>query len=121
MPMGLITAPKTLIQTMNNLFVDLLDKVVVFLYDILIYSRTMEEHFELLEKVFTRLYKYAFYYKPKKCSFFYKTTTFLGFKITPEGMHISDAKVQSLKGWLKPSMYGHFWVSYNISIIYQSI
>ena len=63
----------------------------------------MEEHFELLEKVFPHLHKHVFYCKLKKCSFLHNTTTFIGFSITLEGMHISDAKIQSLKVWLKPA------------------
>ena len=68
--MGLTNAPAKFMQTMNNLFVDMLDKgVIVFLDDMLIYSTMVEEHFELLEKVFTCLHKYEFYCKLKKCSF----------------------------------------------------
>ena len=85
-------------QMMNNLFVDMLDKgVIVFLDDVLIYSTMVEEHFELLDKVFACLCKYEFYCKLKMFSFLWWTTTFLGFDITPEGLQISDAKVQSLK------------------------
>ena len=52
MPMGLTNAPAMVMQTMNNLFEDMLDEgVVVFLDDILIYSTTSEGHFKLLEKV----------------------------------------------------------------------
>ena len=104
MPMGLTNALTTFMQTMNNLFVDMLDKgVIVFFYDMLIYSTMMQEHFELLEKVFTHLRKYEFYCKLKKCSFLQWTTTFLGFNITPAGLKIIDVKVRSLKEWLKPS------------------
>ena len=72
----------------------MLDKgVMVFLDDVLIYSTTAEEHFELLEKVFAHLSKYKFYCKLKKCSFLQWTTTFLGFDIMPEGLQISDSKV----------------------------
>ena len=79
---------------MKNFFVDMLDKgVVVFLDNVLIYSTMAEEHFELLEKVFAYLHKYNFYCKLKKCSFLQRTTTFLGFDITVEGLKISDAKV----------------------------
>ena len=96
--------PAIFMQTMNNLFVDMLDKgVVVFLDDMLIYSTMGGEHFELLEKVFAHLHKYKFYCKLKKCSFLWRTTTFLGFDITPEGLQISDAKVRSLKEWPKPT------------------
>ena len=96
--MGLTNAPAMFIQTMNNLFEDMLDKgVVVFLDDMLIYSTMMDKYFELLEKVFACLRKYKFYCKLKKCSFLQWTTSFLGFDITPEGLQIIDAKVRSLK------------------------
>ena len=93
-----MNASAMFMQTMNNLFIDMLDKgVVVFLDDILIYSTTAEENFVLLEKVFACLHKYKFYWKLKKYSFLWKTTTFLGFDITLESLQISDAKVWSLK------------------------
>ena len=83
---------------MNNLFLDLLDnRVVVILDDVLIYSAMVEKYFKLLEKVFSHLCKYKFYCKLKKCSFIWRTITFLGFDITPEGLQISDTKVWSLK------------------------
>ena len=104
MPMGLMDAPSMFMWMMNNLLQDMLDKgVVVFLDDMLIYSTMAEEHFTLLEKVFACLHKYKFYCKLKKCSFLQKTTTFLGFSITPERLQISDAKVRSLKEWPKPT------------------
>ena len=61
MPMGLMNAPAMFMRMMNNLFEDMLDQgVVVFLDDVLIYTTTSEEHFKLLEKVFTRLKRYEF-------------------------------------------------------------
>ena len=52
-----MNAPVTFMQMMNNLFMDMLDKgVVVFLDDMLIYSRIAEDHFELLEKLFACLF-----------------------------------------------------------------
>ena len=52
MPFGLCNAPATFMRTMNNLFVDLLDKgVVIFLDDIRIYAATVEEHDRLLREV----------------------------------------------------------------------
>lgn len=56
---------------MNRVFFDLLDKgVLVYLDDILIYSRTVEEHKVLLDKVFALLKKYKLYVKEEKCSLF---------------------------------------------------
>ena len=94
MPIGLTNVPATFMQTINGLFVEMLDKrVLVFVDNILIYSKMVEEHFKLLEKVFSRLCKYELYCKLKKCSFLQRTINFLGFDITPEGLQTSDAKV----------------------------
>ena len=93
-----MNAPATFMRTMNNLLVDMLDKgVVVLLNDILVYGTMGEEDFELLEKVFICFCMHEFYRKLKKCRFLQRTTTFLGFDITPEGLKTSDSKVQSLK------------------------
>ena len=90
MPMGLTNAPAMFMQTMINLFMDMLHNgVVVFLDEVLIYGTMLEEHFVLLEKVFPCLC----YWKLSKYSFLWRITTFLGFDITPEGLKISDAKV----------------------------
>ena len=104
MPMGLVNTLVLFMQTRNNLFMDVLYKrVVVFLDNILIYNTMVEEHFKFLEKVFTYLCKYALFCKLKKCSFLQKTTTFFGFDIAPEDMHIRYTKVRSLKELLKPT------------------
>ena len=97
MPMGLTNAPTMFMQTMKNLFSKMLySSMVVFLDNILVYSPRVKEHFMLLEKVLVYLPQYTFYCKLKKCSILCNNTTFLGFDITPEGMHISNSKVQSL-------------------------
>ena len=102
--MGLTNAPAMFMQTINNLFEDMLDQgVAVFLDDVLIYSTMLEGHFKLLKKVFACLRRYEFYCNLKKCSFLQWTTTFLGFNISPEGLKISDAKIRSLKEWPKPT------------------
>ena len=101
--MGLTNAPTTFMRTMNNLFRDMLDQgVVVFFDDVLIYSDTEEEHWQLVEQVLARLREHAFFCKLKKCSFLRASTTFLGFDVTPEGLKISDSKVKSLKDWPEP-------------------
>ena len=95
--MGLTNAPEAFMWIMNNLLGDMLDKGVVFLYDVLIYSTIVKEHFKLLEKVFACLHMYEFYCKLKKCSLLQRSTSFLGFDITLEGLQTSNAKVRSLK------------------------
>ena len=103
--MGPTNTLETFMQTINNLLIDILaKKVVLFLDDILIYCYTAEEYFKPLKKVFICLQKHTFFCKLKKCSFFQKTTIFLGFNITLEGIHISDPKIRSLKEWPKPTI-----------------
>ena len=93
-PMGLTNAPSTFMQTMKNMFPDMLNSgMVLFLDDILVYSIMVKEHFILLQKVLVCLYQYTFYCKLKKYSFLYNSTIFFGFDIMPEGVHISDLKV----------------------------
>ena len=103
MPMELTNAPATFMHTMNNLFSDILHSgVAVFLDDILVYSHMVNEHFVLLERVLVCLNQYIFYCKLTKCSFLHNSTMFLSFNVTPEGMCISDSKVQSLNKWPVP-------------------
>ena len=79
------------IHTMNNLFSDILDSgMAVFLDDILVYYHTVKEYFSLFEEVVVCLCPNIFYCKLKKCSILHNSIMFLGFGITPEGMHISN-------------------------------
>ena len=104
MLMGLTNAPAMFIQTMNNLFWNMLNYgMTVFLDNILVYSRMVDEHFTLFEKVLVCLHQHTFYCKLKKCSFLRNSTTYLGFEITPKCMHISDSKVRSLSKWPVPT------------------
>ena len=97
MLMGLMNAAAMFMQTMNNLFSNILDSgMAIFLDDILVYLCIVKKHFTLLEKVLVHLCQHIFFYKLKKSSFLYKNTIFLGFAITPESMCISYSKVWSL-------------------------
>ena len=71
MPFGLSTAPATFQRMMNTIFFEMLDHgVLVYLDDVLIYSKTVEEHKQLLDKVFKLLEINKVYLKEKKCSLF---------------------------------------------------
>ena len=90
-------------RIMNGLFVDLLDQgIVIFLYDILIYSEDVTDHFQLLATVFARLCKYEFFCKLKKCLFLKKKTSFLGFNFTNTGVHVQDTKLAAVSSWPRP-------------------
>ena len=71
MPFGLCNAPSTFQRIMNTLFHDALDRYVLcYLDDILVYSKTLEEHNSHVRDVLGRLQQYQFYCKLSKCEFF---------------------------------------------------
>ena len=71
MSFGLCNAPSTFQRTINTIFFPLLDKgVLIYLDDILIYSKTIAEHKKLLREVFALLQKHKFYVKAEKCALF---------------------------------------------------
>ena len=71
MPFGLVNAPATSVRFGAKVFDDFLDKfMVIFIDDVLVYSKTAEEHLMHLEQILQRLLKYKLYVKPKKCTFF---------------------------------------------------
>ena len=79
---------------MNRIFFDLLDNgVLCYLDDLLIYSRTVSEHLQLLDRVFALLAKHKLYLKEKKCSFFLKKVNFLGHVVSADGVAMESGKV----------------------------
>ena len=78
-PFGVTNAPAQFMNLMNDLLHDYLDEfILIFLNDILIFSRSIEEHAEHLKKVFSRLQKHQRYAKASKCQVAVKTIDFLG-------------------------------------------
>ena len=76
--------------------------VVVYLDDVLIFSRTIEDHFKHLHIIFSLLRRHQFYVKLKKCSFFQPKVTFLGHDIDEKGLHINANKLTKLMDWPVP-------------------
>ncbi|CAI5480573.1 unnamed protein product [Closterium sp. Yama58-4] len=103
MPFGLCNAPATFQAEMNHILRPLLDEcVVVYLDDILIYSKNMKEHVEHLRKVFEILRKNKFYVKLSKSDFALKKVQFLGHMVSAEGVHVDPRKIEAVKKWKVP-------------------
>ena len=97
MSFGLTIAPAFFMYLMNSIFMPELDKfVVVFIDDILIYSKNDEEHARHLWIVLTRLREHKLYAKFSKCEFWLDRVQFLGHVLTPEGISVDPSKVQDV-------------------------
>ena len=92
---------------MNKVFMEFLDKfVVVFIDDILVYSKNEEEHKEHLRLVLEKLREHQLYAKFSKCEFWLKEVGFLGHVISGEGIAVDPSKVQFVTEWLAPTSVG---------------
>ena len=104
MSFGLTNAPAYFMSMMNKVFMEFLDKfVVVFIDDILVYSKSEEEHKEHLRLVLEKLREHWLYAKFSKCEFWLKEVGFLGHVISGEGIAVDPSKVQSVTEWLAPT------------------
>lgn len=103
MPFGLTSAPATFMNLMNDIFHDLLDTcVVVFMDDILIYSKTTNEHLEHLNLVLAILKKHQLYAKMSKCEFLKTKMEFLGHVVSHKGLQVDPNKVDAVVKWPVP-------------------
>ena len=104
MSFGLTNAPAFFMHMMNKVFMYFLDKfVVVLIDDILIYSRSEEEHKEHLRVVLQRLCEHQLYAKFSKCEFWLKQVGLLGHVLSAEGIAVDPRKVKDVLDWLPPA------------------
>ncbi|XP_073354657.1 uncharacterized protein [Aegilops tauschii subsp. strangulata] len=104
MPFGLTNAPAYFVHLMNKVFMKFMDKfVVVFIDDILVYSRTPEEHAEHLRIVLGELRKHQLYAKFSKCEFWLRQVGFLGHILNQEGVAVDPEKVKAILDWKPPA------------------
>ncbi|GJR61567.1 putative reverse transcriptase domain-containing protein [Tanacetum coccineum] len=107
MPFGLTNAPAVFMDLMNRVCKPYLDKfIIVFIDDILIYSKDEREHEEHLKAILELLKKEKLYAKFSKCKFWIPKVQFLGHVIDSRGIHVDppkiEAKIESIKDWASP-------------------
>ncbi|CAJ2649147.1 unnamed protein product [Trifolium pratense] len=103
MPFGLMNAPATFQATMNDLFRPFLRKfVLVFFYDILVYSKTMSDHYTHLDQVLSMLLQNCFVANQKKCKFGCEFVDYLGHIISGKGVAVDPDKIKCVKEWPVP-------------------
>ncbi|KAL0533979.1 hypothetical protein IC582_028255 [Cucumis melo] len=104
MSFGLTNAPAVFMDLMNRVFREFLDTfVIVFIDDILIYSKTEAEYEEHLRMVLQTLRDNKLYAKFSKCEFWLKQVSFLGHVVSKAGVSVDPAKIEAVTGWTRPS------------------
>jgi hypothetical protein len=110
MSFGLTNVPAYFMYLMNKVFMEHLDKfVVVFINDILIFSKMEEEHEKHLRMVLEKLRSNQLHAKFSKCEFWLTKVFFLGHVISAEGISVDPSKVNDVLNWMPPMNASEIW------------
>ena len=112
MPFGLTNAMAAFMDLMNRVFHPYMDQfVVVFIDDILVYSKDAQEHEQHLKIVLQILRERKLFAKLSKCDFWLKEVSFLGHIVFVEGIRVNPAKIEAIVSWKPPQNVTEFsWV-----------
>jgi hypothetical protein len=107
MPFGLCNAPSTFQSLMNKIFQPFLCHfVLVFFYDILIYSKTWHAHVTHVDQVLQLLVNHQLFLKRSKCAFGVSEVEYLGHIVSHDGVHVDPKKIEVMKDWKFVRNYG---------------
>ena len=122
MPFGLCNAPASFQRLMNKVFAGTIgDFILVYLNDILVFSRTIDEHWEHLRQALQRLREANLYGRLHKCEFLKDKVDYLGFEVSSQGVHASPDKVRAVVEWPRPKDVHDVRSFFGISFILQKI
>ena len=109
MPFGLTNAPAMFQRLMETCLGDLnLHWFIIYLDDIVIFSKDLASHLKRLEAVFWKLDEAGLKLKPSKCELFLRKLAYLGHVISAEGVAIDESKMEAIKNWPTPTMVTEF-------------
>ena len=101
--MGLTNSPATFQHFMNNIFQDMANVfVIVYLDDILIFSKNISKHHKHVQEVLSHFQKHHLWVKPEKFIFHSDWVKFLGFIISGQGVSMDQAKLATILAWPTP-------------------
>ena len=104
MSFGLTNAPDAFMSLMNGIFKPYLDLfVIVFIDDILVYSKSKKEHEEHLRMVLEMLREKKLYVKFSKCEFWINSVSFLGHVVSKDGVMVDPSNIEAVKSWVRPT------------------
>ena len=104
MSFGLMNAPPAFMSLMNGIFKPYLDLfVIIFIDDILIYSKSKKEHEEHLRIVLEVLREKRLYAKFSKCEFWLNSVSVLGHVVSKDGVMVDPSKIETVRNWVRPT------------------